>query len=93
MSLDAACHNGLVDRSLVEWLAVHFRERTHRFIFCAEGFASWVEYLAVDYLFPAWKMWTQFISQVQIGRPFTHLFVRSDQMYRICAVHLPLTPC
>ncbi len=27
-----------------------------------EGFASWVEYLACDYLYPEWKMWTQFIS-------------------------------
>lgn len=25
-----------------------------------EGFASWVEYLAVDHLFPEWDMWTQF---------------------------------
>jgi puromycin-sensitive aminopeptidase len=27
-----------------------------------EGFASWVEYLAVDYLFPEWQMWTQFVA-------------------------------
>lgn len=27
-----------------------------------EGFASWVEYLAVDYLFPEWNMWTQFVT-------------------------------
>lgn len=26
-----------------------------------EGFASWIEYLAVDYLFPEWQMWSQFI--------------------------------
>ena len=26
-----------------------------------EGFASWVEYLAVDHLFPEWDMWTQFV--------------------------------
>lgn len=26
-----------------------------------EGFASWVEYLAVDRLFPEWEMWTQFV--------------------------------
>lgn len=30
-----------------------------------EGFASWVEYLAVDQLFPQWQMWTQFISDEQ----------------------------
>ena len=27
-----------------------------------EGFASWVEYLAVDALFPEWDMWTQFVT-------------------------------
>jgi puromycin-sensitive aminopeptidase len=27
-----------------------------------EGFASWIEYKAVDHLFPEWDMWTQFIS-------------------------------
>lgn len=25
-----------------------------------EGFASWIEYLAVDHMFPEWNMWTQF---------------------------------
>jgi puromycin-sensitive aminopeptidase len=27
-----------------------------------EGFASWIEYKAVDHLFPEWNMWTQFLS-------------------------------
>ncbi|MDO8620758.1 MAG: M1 family metallopeptidase [Candidatus Levybacteria bacterium] len=26
-----------------------------------EGFASYIEYLAVDHLFPAWHVWTQFV--------------------------------
>lgn len=26
-----------------------------------EGFASWVEFLAVDHLFPEWNIWTQFV--------------------------------
>ena len=30
-----------------------------------EGFASWIEYLAVDELFPDWQMWTQFIANEQ----------------------------
>lgn len=28
-----------------------------------EGFASWIEYLAVDTMFPDWQMWTQFVSE------------------------------
>lgn len=30
-----------------------------------EGFASWIEFLAIDTLFPTWGMWTQFISSEQ----------------------------
>jgi len=30
-----------------------------------EGFASWIEYLAVNKLFPEWEMWTQFIVDEQ----------------------------
>lgn len=30
-----------------------------------EGFASWIEYLAVDHLFPEWQMWTQFVVDEQ----------------------------
>ena len=28
-----------------------------------EGFASWIEYLAVDHIFPKWNIWTQFVRQ------------------------------
>lgn len=27
-----------------------------------EGFASWIEYKAVDHLFPEWEMWNQFLT-------------------------------
>ncbi len=30
-----------------------------------EGFASWIEYLAIDHIFPEWEMWTQFIVDEQ----------------------------
>lgn len=30
-----------------------------------EGFASWIEYLAVNELFPDWQMWTQFVVDEQ----------------------------
>lgn len=32
-----------------------------------EGFASWIEYLAVDHIFPEWQMWTQFVTDEQQG--------------------------
>ncbi len=31
-----------------------------------EGFASWIEYMAVDRLFPKWDMWTQFLVDEQL---------------------------
>ena len=30
-----------------------------------EGFASWMEYLAVDHIFPDWQLWTQFAVDEQ----------------------------
>lgn len=36
-----------------------------------EGFASYIEYLAVDKIFPSWDMWTQFINHDM--RPALHL--------------------
>lgn len=32
-----------------------------------EGFATWVSYLAVDRLFPEWKIWIQFLDQTTEG--------------------------
>ncbi|XP_078150268.1 aminopeptidase M1-B-like isoform X1 [Carex rostrata] len=32
-----------------------------------EGFASWVSYLAVDAIFPEWKIWTQFLDKTASG--------------------------
>ncbi|KAJ6793920.1 aminopeptidase M1-like [Iris pallida] len=32
-----------------------------------EGFATWVSYLAVDSLFPEWKIWTQFLDDFTLG--------------------------
>ncbi|KAJ4748817.1 aminopeptidase M1 [Rhynchospora pubera] len=32
-----------------------------------EGFASWVSYLAVDAIFPEWKIWTQFLDETSSG--------------------------
>lgn len=30
-----------------------------------EGFATWIEYMAIDILFPDWQMWTQFVTDEQ----------------------------
>eukprot|EP01087_Luapelamoeba_hula_P011055 TRINITY_DN2978_c0_g1_i2.p1 TRINITY_DN2978_c0_g1~~TRINITY_DN2978_c0_g1_i2.p1 ORF type:complete len:911 (-),score=164.43 TRINITY_DN2978_c0_g1_i2:27-2624(-) len=34
-----------------------------------EGFATWIEYLCVDYCFPEWDIWTQFVTN-DLGRAF-----------------------
>jgi aminopeptidase N len=49
-----------------------------------EGFASWVEYLAVDQLFPDWGMWTQFIADEQaVG-------LKLDALEHTHAVEVPI---
>ncbi len=32
-----------------------------------EGFATWIEYLAVDEFFPDWQIWEQFVSDTYLG--------------------------
>ena len=32
-----------------------------------EGFASWIEFLAIDKLFPKWNMWTHFLATEQLA--------------------------
>lgn len=49
-----------------------------------EGFASWIEYLAVDKLFPAWKMWTQFVANDQLAG------LRSDALASTHPIEVPI---
>lgn len=49
-----------------------------------EGFASWIEYLAIDKLFPEWEMWTQFITDEQQGA------MRLDSLENTHAIEVPV---
>jgi puromycin-sensitive aminopeptidase len=49
-----------------------------------EGFASWIEYLAVDHIFPEWEMWTQFITDEQQGA------LRLDALENTHAIEVPV---
>lgn len=65
-------------KSTKQWVAlVVAHELTHQWfgnlvtmrwwtdLWLNEGFASWMEYLAVDKLFPEWEVWTQFVVDEQ----------------------------
>lgn len=65
-------------KSTQQWVAlVVAHELTHQWfgnlvtmrwwtdLWLNEGFASWMEYLAVDKLFPKWQVWTQFANDEQ----------------------------
>lgn len=49
-----------------------------------EGFASWIEYLAVDHMFPQWDMWTQFITDEQ------HAALKQDALENTHPIEVPI---
>lgn len=49
-----------------------------------EGFASWIEYLAVDTIFPEWEMWTQFIVDDQ------HIALKLDALENTHAIEVTI---
>jgi aminopeptidase N len=49
-----------------------------------EGFASWIEYMAVDYIFPEWQMWTQFTIDEQ------HRALRLDSLEHTHPIEVPI---
>lgn len=49
-----------------------------------EGFASWIEYMAVDHIFPEWQMWTQFSVDEQ------HRAFKLDALEHTHPVEVPI---
>lgn len=49
-----------------------------------EGFASWIEYLAIDHLFPEWQMWTQFTVDEQ------HRALKLDALEHTHPIEVPV---
>jgi len=49
-----------------------------------EGFASWIEYLVIDKLFPEWEMWTQFVVDEQ------HIALKLDALENTHPIEVPI---
>lgn len=49
-----------------------------------EGFASWIEYMAVDHIFPEWQMWTQFAVDEQ------HRALKLDALEHTHPIEVPI---
>ncbi|KAL4625580.1 hypothetical protein ACB092_05G036600 [Castanea dentata] len=44
-----------------------------------EGFATWESYMAINSMFPEWKIWTQFLQQqlmAYVWMPWNHILLR-----------------
>lgn len=49
-----------------------------------EGFASWIEFLAVDHIFPEWNMWTQYVAEEQ------QVALKLDALENTHAIEVPV---
>ncbi len=65
MSLKQYVANVVAHELTHQWFGNLVTMRWWTDLWLNESFASWMSYLAVDHLFPGWKVWTQFIVEEQ----------------------------
>ena len=50
---------------LFQWFGNYVTLDWWTHLWLKEGYASWIEFLCIDKLYPEWKIWTQFVATVK----------------------------